>query len=376
MKPGYDPESQLYLNSHGLELPEIPAEPDRAAAVTALELLKDLLKDFPFVADCDRSAALATILTALIRKALPTAPMFAFRAPKMGSGKSLLADVVARIATGRVAEVMSQGKDEEEDNKRILTVLMEGTAVVCIDNVERPFGGAAYCSVLTQETYKGRVLGVSRTATVPTRTLWIATGNNLVFVGDITTRVVVCDLDPKVERPEEREFDRNLHQYVAENRGALVAAGLTVLRAYHVAGRPRQKLKPFGRFERWSDWVRSALVWLGEADPCAGRVRIDQVDPVREQLVEFLHAWREAFGDTAMSAAQALEHAEQNDTDVGHRLGAALRGACDGQERADARRLGMWLQRHAGRIEDGLKIVRAGDKQGTALWRVDRAGAR
>lgn len=68
-----------------------------------------------------------------------------------------------------------------------------------------------------------------------------------------------------------------------ENRAKLVVAGLTVLRAYHVAGRPDQGLPVFGRFEEWSDWVRSSLVWLGMANPCITRKRAEEVDPVPQR---------------------------------------------------------------------------------------------
>ena len=96
-----------------------------------------------------------------------------------------------------------------------------------------------------------------------------------------------CDIDPQCERPEERRFQRNLHDYVPTHRGALVPLALTVLGAYHIAGRPDQSLKPWGGFDEWSNWVRSALVWLqldGLADPAEGRARIEDSDPVRRRL--------------------------------------------------------------------------------------------
>jgi hypothetical protein len=58
----------------------------------------------------------------------------------MASGKSLLADIVALFATGRTVPAMPQGKDEEEDRKRLTAVLVEAEPVHCIDNVERRSG--------------------------------------------------------------------------------------------------------------------------------------------------------------------------------------------------------------------------------------------
>jgi hypothetical protein len=48
---------------------------------------------------------------------------------------------------------------------------------------------------------------------------------------------------------------------------------LTVLRAFHVAGRPSATV-PLGSFEDWSTWIRDALIWLGQPDPCATMEKI------------------------------------------------------------------------------------------------------
>ncbi len=97
----------------------------------------------------------------------------------------------------------------------------------------------------------------------------MATGNNLAFEGDMTRRAVMCRMDAGIENPEGRSFDVDLKAWVPAHRVRLVAAGLTILRAFVCAGRPGLKrLAPFGSFEEWSDLIRGALVWLGEPDPC------------------------------------------------------------------------------------------------------------
>ena len=372
-EPGYDPITELYLDTQGTKFALIPDEPSRDDALSALGKLQEMVKGFPWVGASDRSTALAAMLTGLIRRSLRTAPLFAFRAPKMGSGKSLLADVVAMLGTGRVASVMSQGKDEDEDKKRMLAILMEGEPVACIDNVEHPLGGAAICSVLTQQVWKDRILGRTGTATVPTTTTWMATGNNMVFCGDISTRVLVCDLDPKCERPEERKFDVNLYSYVPEHRGELASAGLTVLRAYHVAGRPDQNLSVFGRFEEWSDWVRSALVWCGESDPCEGRRRIEDTDPIRRQLRAMLLNWHEEFGTRAVTAAEVIDHAApEPDAKEGFLWQALVEVSSGRGGKPDPRRLGNWLAANERRVEQDMRFERAGQRQGVVLWQVTR----
>jgi len=371
--PGYDAESKIFFDPGATGFVPIPREPGLDGAELALDALLYLIEGFPFVTAADRAVALAAILTAVVRRSIRTAPLTAFSSPKMASGKSLLADCVAMIATGRVAAAMSQGHNEPEDRKRMLALLMEGDAVACIDNVERPLGGSALCSVLTQDVWRDRVLGASRTASVPTAMTWLATGNNIVFCGDITTRVVVCQLDPQCERPEEREFELNLRKFIPEHRGEIVAAALTILRAYVVAGSPNQGLRPFGRFEEWSDLVRSALVWVGEADPCETRLRIEEVDPVRRQLRAVLQAWLEALGERVVSANEAIAEAGAGTNGQGSLLFEALWEVAAGKAAAiDGRRLGNWLSRHERRIEDGLQVERAGERSGVVLWRVCR----
>lgn len=388
--PGYDEVTGLYYDPGDISFPAIKTTPTREDALEALQVFRDLLSGFPFVdQDPDRpgsdfAVAVSAILTALVRKSIKSAPLHAFRAPKMGSGKSLLADVVGMIAAGRPCAVMSLGEDANEERKRWLSVLLEGDPVVCIDNIEKPLGGSTLCSILTQETYKDRILGMSRTVTVSTAVTLLCTGNNLVFDGDLTTRVIPCDLDPGVERPEERSFAVNLYQYVPDHRAELVVAGLTILRAYVVAGRPRQDLPTFGRFEEWSDLVRSALVWLGTADPCAGRSRIEEQDPTRQRLGQLLIAWKEALPSRPATVAQAISFTEDSvDHEPVDRIGfsgrlreALLAVAGDRSGHINPRYLGNYLSKHVKRIEGGLRFERGDDRHKVATWVVAEAGDR
>ncbi|MCC7066292.1 MAG: bifunctional DNA primase/polymerase [Planctomycetes bacterium] len=369
-REGYDRTSGLYVALGGQHWPPIPDRPTQDEARAALDKLRWVVKDFPFLESADGCVAMAAILTALIRPSLRTSPMFAFRAAKMGSGKSLLADIVSLIAAGRQAAVMSQGADENEDKKRMLPILAEGDPVAVIDNIERPFGSAALCSILTQTTWRDRVLGKSQTLSLPTaNTTWIATGNNIVFEGDITTRTLVCDLDPRCERPEERKFEVNLHRYIPEHRLDLVVAGLTVLRAYHCAGRPDMGLPVFGRFEEWSDWVRSALVWLGLPDPCATRHRLEAADPVRTQLAGLLAALHASFKDATFQVSEVLS-AAQEDIALREAVAPIVATASPGQGHGQC--LGIFFQRVDRRPEGGIRLVRGASRGGSATWRIER----
>lgn len=368
-RPGYDDSTGLYLDPGNTIFLEIPDQPSKDDAVEALGVFKNLLSGFPFVSDSDRAAAISGILTALVRKSIKSAPLHAFRAPKMRSGKTLLADCVALVATGRPCAVMSQNvNNPDEEKKRLLAVLLAGDPVICYDNVERPFGGAAICQALTQQQICDRLLGVSRMATVPTAATFLATGNNLIFEADITSRVVPCDLDPRTEHPEERVFDVDLYDHIPAHRGEIVRAGLTILRAYHLAERPAQDLPNWGGFEEWSGWVRSPIVWLGMEDPAKGRARLEELDPVRRTLIALLTAWYEAFQARILTANEVVKAAMEP-----HHEG--LRGvlndvAANPRGEINVRRLGNLLLANENRIEGGLRVERMGSRSGVALWRV------
>jgi putative DNA primase/helicase len=71
---------------------------------------------------------------------------------------------------------------------------------------------------LTSETYRQRVLGRTEMMTVPTTTLWLATGNHLVVQGDLRTRALLCRMDAKTEHPEQRQFDVEKREWMTQHR--------------------------------------------------------------------------------------------------------------------------------------------------------------
>ncbi len=377
-RPGYDVSTGMLFDPQQTRFPSITPEPDRDEALAALSYLRKLIDSFPFVGDADRSVALSGILTTVVRRSIPTAPLHAFNAPVAGSGKSLLVDIASMIASGRPAAVIAQGKTEEEMEKRLGAAFIAGDALISIDNCEIPLGGELLCQALTQTTLKVRVLGKSLNAEVPSNAAMFATGNNLTLAGDMTRRAIRCSLDPGVERPELREFDRDPIATVEAARGDYAIAALTVLRAFHVAGRPQQTT-PLGSFVEWSRWVRDALIWLGEADPCATMEEVRGADPKLEALTMVIEQWQAVLGQRRVSVKEVIDAAvDQMPSSFGSRpefihpdfREALLVVAGDGGA-INGRRLGKWLSANQNRIIDGMKIMADGVLVGIARWRLE-----
>jgi putative DNA primase/helicase len=208
-RSGYDRATRMYLAlDNGLCLAP-RAKPSRQDAVEALNFLKGLLYEFPFVSDTDQSVALSMLMTALLRPSINVAPFHLIRAHDSGTGKSYLVDIAAAIATGRWAPAIDMSRGGEEVGKRLEAVLIAGTPIISLDNLEGEIGGAAMCLFAERPLISLRLLGRSQMLEIESRAAAFGTGNNVVPTKDIVRRMLVADLDAAEERPEQRKFKGN-----------------------------------------------------------------------------------------------------------------------------------------------------------------------
>lgn len=369
--PGYDPESGLLFEPNGVEFPSVPEVPTREDALNALAVLGAPFRDFEFATPADRSVLLSAVLTAIIRRNLPSAPLFAIDAPTAGSGKSLLCETVGIIATGHKPTMISQGKTDEENEKRISSVLMAGDPILVFDNCDRPLGGDTLCSALTQEVIAARVLGKSEVPRVLTNALFMATGNNIEVLGDLGRRTLLSRIDTGEERPDQIEHDFNPVEEARSDRAALVVAGLTILRAYEAAGRPN-RMVPMGSFESWNT-IREALVWLDEADPCTTRERVIADDPRKGDLAELLDLWGDALGGQPTTLAEIVESASYNQNSKVTVLHDAL-AARTYKGTFNSRSVGRYLGKHKDRVVGGRVLRCVDDPSGVKRYRLETIG--
>ena len=360
-EPGYDQASKLYLSFEAGAFGDIPFQPSKEEARAALHLLSEPVRYFPFDCVGDKSVWLAAMLTAVVRGQLSRCPAFIFDAPSPGSGKTYLCEMVGVLGLGVKPPAASWSDNDEENSKTLFTMLREADPVVLFDNVATEIGSADLCKALTSSTIKGRILGVSESATLGTRSLMMFNGNTIRVSGDMTRRAVRCRIDAKTEKPEERSFDFHPVTYVEENRAALVAAALIVLRAYVAAGRPA-KLPTFNSFEDW-DVVRGALVWLGEADPFETVRTLKSSDPKREQMAELFIALLRVFGMT-----QEFRSAEVNNGKSD--LYETVKGLI-GKTEFNTQTVGKLLKRNSGKPLMGVALRSRKNSTEQTLWVFD-----
>jgi hypothetical protein len=377
-QPGYDAATGLLYLPSGPP-PDIPDQPSGERVHEAVELLFDLVADFPFAEEVHRAAWLAYLLTPLARHAFDgPAPLTLIDSNVRGAGKGLLASLVSIITTGRDVSVTVQSSEDDEMRKAITSAVLAGDTLITLDNVTGGLGSPALDAALTSTNWRDRQLGHSRMIDLPLYAVWAATGNNVVLKGDLARRVLHVRLNSPEEHPEEREGFRHPHlkAYARERRTELLGAALTLLRGYCAAGRPDQGLSPWGSYEAWSALVRGALVWADVPDPAVTRDEVSrESDPEATALPALLAGLEFLDPDgKGMTVGQILEWCVT--IGVPPEVGAmrdALSILCPGRGMepvGSARSLGMKLHHLRNRVVGGKWLERPEETRAGAKWRV------
>jgi len=350
----------------------IPNEPTRDDAIEALKVLAGLINEFCFATPADRSAALSAILTAAIRPSLAYALMFHVCAHAVGSGKSYLCALITAFATPQQGTPTTFPADDEECRKLLLAELLRSPAVIEFDNLTSDIlPHKTLCTALTSEHITGRILGLSKTATVNTRTLFLSSGNNVSPIKDMARRCITINLNPEVEIPAARTFKRpNLIAEILYERERYVSAAITIIRAWIVAGRPKAECKSLAGFGDWSDLCRQPLLWLGLADPAASIFEAIKEDPDRETLGRLLRAWISVFGKTEAMVRDAVKRASLGGIE-NQELGEIMQDIAGERDTINNRKFGWWIKRHTGQIVDALRFVKSSSEGSAERWRVE-----
>jgi len=377
---GFDSATGLYLNFDGL-IVEVAENPSLSDAKAALAIIKDVVQDFPFAKPEHFSMWLAFLLSPLARPAFSgPVPLAMIDANTRGTGKSLLADVAGIIVTGDSLPRMSNPEDDDEARKRITSLALRGDPLVLIDNVNGEFGCAALDAALTGTRWQDRILGRSEVVDLPLQIVWAATGNNISLMADTSRRVGHIRIETQDERPEERQGFRypRLLDHVRSNRAKLLSAALTMLRAFHVAGRPIKPIPEWGSFEGWSALVRQAVVWLGLPDPGSTRVELMERSDVQASAIrQLLECWNEidssGEGMTTGRLLEILNRHKESYLSVREAILELCGGTPD--KLPTVRTVGNKFRHIRGRVIGGKMLDSHPNRKKVAVWVVRSSGS-
>jgi hypothetical protein len=297
------------LMPHG----ELPQYSQQDAARAAQRLL-DVVPDFQWKGDADRSVWVALILT-LMGSRLYSGPHYAFvmTAKHRGAGKTLLAQVAIAIATMGPPDHASTDwpDDDAETAKRLGASALAGDACCLWDNLKRPISGSCIEQFVTSSAVKVRILGRSEMPSIAYRPVHVFTMNTARASEDMAERCLTVTLASTSGR-RNQQFD-DIATVLREQRVELFMAGATILAAWLQARARGEKVTciPAGSFSEWGAVVQAACVYAGLRDPKETQAalngpRDEAYSEAIEQLLTFQNDWPGRFNGWAAADLKAV----------------------------------------------------------------------
>ena len=366
--PGYDEESTLYY------LPECKLDISLDVKTKeAVCLLEEIYCNFPFDCAASKANCLGLLLTLVLRELIDgPVPIAIIDKPQQGTGASLLANVNSLISTGNNAymEAWPAGRDRENElRKRVTSLLIEGRSQVVIDNIESLFESAVLGLVSTCTSWEDRALGENRLITLPHRTVWVVTGNNVKPAGDLPRRCYSIRLDAKIPRPWTRSGfkHQNLLGWVKENRSKILSVVFKLAQNWIYAGRPiPEDLPVLGNFEEWTQTIGGILHYAGITGFLENLEEMYEKSEQDEGWEGFLSAWYELFGNREFTVKEILYKLQNNED-----FARALPENFDINNKNFTRQFGQAIKKKEGMVfPSKLKIERDGVTHHAIIWKV------
>lgn len=338
-----------------------------------IEILRAPFRGFELAGKEDESVLFAAIMSSVLRQVLPTCPAFGIDAPVQGSGKTLLAEALAAIASKETASATppSSSMGDDEFRKRLMALLLKGEKVSILDNIVGEFNSPSFAAALTSEYYEDRILGYSKTGRVLNKTMFILTGNNLNISGDMNRRVIRLRLQPNTERLTDRQYDFDPVTRAKAMRNHIVSSVLSLVNHWIQSGTPKAKGQ-MSSFGEWDDLIRQPLALISTQLPEYGLIDLVEItnqqqsdSTDKEALIQLLSCLASSFGVSRRFKSQAIWQAIGED----RWLGDAILGlASDGKKTNSSQAVGNLLKQYVDRTVDGLMLKSAKVSGSFSYW--------
>lgn len=372
IEAGYDEATRTMLiltqALAGLDVPEHPTSFQVKQAVEFLQWwLTDILNKMPDAGS--RANTLGLLLTPFTRGMYPTAPLAVIDGVDAGVGKGILMDLFSQVWKGTASTPQSYNDSDDENRKMIFSAVRSGADLIWLDEAHFLQGGSLSKN-LTAPVIEERILGVSQIAAFPNRITWVSSGNQVQMKGDIFRRVYRIRIEPNgpwLDREQTTFTIPDIQNWTSKNRGKLLSAVLTIIRSWHLAGRP-EVTKDFASFNEWQGIVGGILAHAGIEGFLEGRkVWREQADFGKQYWQEFLEWSLHQMGSGPFVLSDLVEAMKKSRFDV-----PTPPDMDDYTADGYARRLGQAFAKQAGR-HGALRLIR-GDTQlhgGKVQWRIE-----
>lgn len=252
--PGYDPISGIYVT--GKVMPE-PMPVDKAVSA-----LNELLADYDFVSEGDRSRALASLITPALRLGgfLDLVPADVAEADQSQSGKTLRQKIVAAIygETPQPVAQRSQGGVGSLDES-LASRLYAGRPFIQLDNLRGKVDSPYLESLMTSDRdFPVRIPHRGEVMIDPRRIIILLTSNAAEMTVDMANRSYIIRIR---KRPKDYRFRRypegNVLDHVRAAQPHYLGAVFAVIGKWIEQGRPQsdEAGHDFRVWARTLDWI-------------------------------------------------------------------------------------------------------------------------
>lgn len=319
---GYDPQSKLYFTqAKPVDIPEQPTSHDIAEAKRFI--FDMVLADVKWATKGDLANYFSMLMTPVLRHYIGLdshVPAAGIDANNSGSGKGLLFDIIANV---NPANSMQFTTRTTELDKNIPTVLGSASAVVRIDNVSEAIKHDRFCELFTSpgNMWTARKFG-SNTEQLKLRNdkLWVFTGNNLRFEGDMRSRVVVARLktEPNPELRKDFVLPNLIDDITNPDFQLAIYRALVILALGWInAGAPEVR-REHRSFTRWMSIMGGLCKHYELSGFMDNLTVIRGNDTETNDMAIFLGWWYEEFGSTPVNVRNLIESSKASFSDDGN----------------------------------------------------------
>jgi hypothetical protein len=289
---------------------------------TARNTLNRLMEEFPFVnPEQGKAMQVAAMLTAYGMGLLSDTcviPAFIYNSNDVGAGKGLLVSLALAPVTGEVANT-SPVSSEAEIEKRLFATARASERFLVLDNMEVSIKSKSLAMFLTSSTYKGRILGTSKSEAIPKKTATYITGNNLVLSPDMRQRSLAIEFFLREVRPETRQIQNPLDlQGILAQRAQILFALCALVREWVAVNKPLPS-RAHPSFVEWSNVIGGIVEHAGFCCPIPAVDQAGDIDPWTadvERLVERMHEANRPEGFTFQQVVELCRQHELFEEDL------------------------------------------------------------
>lgn len=365
---GYDRRSAFWLTWAGgaLAVPETPTTEEAKAAVAEFLGAEGekgkwdggLFRTYPFEKGRHRLGALAFVFQLLDRHNHRLSPAWVFDAPTPRTGKMHLQRTCALLALGAPPVIYAMSDNREERHKRVTHALIDGSPLVCLDNINGAFDSSDVATYLGEGRCLLRSYGMTGLSPLAVNSNTLSfTGNNITMTKDMQTRCGKIRLDSGEADPAKRKFAFDPWKAAQEDRARWLTAALTILRWGSQTDLSELDLPGLGIFTEWDARIRRPLFALTGHDVALCFEDMLGDDPEAEQMGLWFVALKALMGERRFTAADLGRQMSDwwgGGSEEDRAVVASLPFRFTDEPKSIGTRLASWQGKHGG----GLRLVR------------------